>query len=526
MPDDLPSRPYRDALVRAGITVAGIVVVAVALGLLIGGTHGGRIAISTGETVRLLATIFLLAGLALGAIIAVERLLLGWARASMALSAPRRRVALVYVGLGLVELAACWWGRYVEPFRLAPRETTIALPGVRTPVRMVVFSDVHSDGRFDLDMRIADQVNALHPDVIVFVGDTLNEAGRAPAFRQALSAMNARVAKLAIRGNWDSWFWDDIDLFGGTGFEEVGSGWRTVTVGETALRMGGHAWRDDFAPQVVVEAPPAGEGPSIFLYHANDYIPAAAQRGIDLYLCGDTHGGQLDLPWMGPLFAVGRQGLKYVRGLYEVPRPSGAMKAYVTSGIGVERSLPFRFGVRPEITVLDLVPTEGAAAARLEPVRPHAECLQCEIEDRRRQAHKEQLDVTARYLGLKERWFDEKPTKLPCTRDREVWGVVRFALNGEPPWQRQGLALRSYNEPANRLEVALPCPELSRPAYAKLYQYDPDDRERNGLGHAPVLQRGKNYRLTFVANPEGFADDPIHPEKARLERTLVAVNPL
>lgn len=525
MPDDRSPRPYKDALQRAGIAIGGITVVAVALGLLMGGTHGGRIAISSGETVRLLTTIFLLSGLAMAAVIALERLLLGWARPSMALSPPRKRVALVYVGLGVLELSACLWGRYVEPFRMVTRETTLALPGVRTPVRMVVFSDVHSDGRFDLDMRLAEAVNALHPDVIVFVGDSLNRASRAPAFHKALSAMKARVAKLAIRGNWDSWFWDDIDLFGGTGFHEVSFGWRTVTVGETALRMGGHAWRDDFAPRAVVEAPPPGNGPSIFLYHANDYIPTAAQRGVDLYLCGDTHGGQLDLPLLGPLFSVGRQGLKYVRGLYEVPRSSGAMKAYVTPGIGVERSLPFRFGVRPEITVLDLVPKAGEVTALPAPNPPIKECLQCAIEDRRSEAHKQQVDVLARYLGLKERWLDEERTRLSCTRDREVWGVVRFAPVGESPWQAWA-ALHSHKEPTNPMEVALPCPELSRPAYAKLYRYDPDDRERDGLGRAPVLQRGKKYRLTFVANPEGLAPDPIHPGRARLDLTLVAVNPL
>jgi predicted MPP superfamily phosphohydrolase len=32
------------------------------------------------------------------------------------------------------------------------------------------------------------------------------------------------------------------------------------------------------------------------------------------------------------------------------------MAAYVTPGLGQEGSFPFRLGVRPEITVIDLVP--------------------------------------------------------------------------------------------------------------------------------------------------------------------------
>ncbi|MBI5544969.1 MAG: hypothetical protein HY901_13850 [Deltaproteobacteria bacterium] len=76
----------------------------------------------------------------------------------------------------------------------------------------------------------------------------------------------------------------------------------------------------------------------MLVYHAHDYLEAAAKAGYDLYLCGDTHGGQLALPGYGALFAIGRFGRKYSQGLYEV----GRTKAYVTAGIGVEDTFPFR----------------------------------------------------------------------------------------------------------------------------------------------------------------------------------------
>jgi uncharacterized protein len=352
---------YKSAARRAAMVVLVLLAVAAGLGLLSHGSHGGRISISRAEAGLLLSVIFLLVAAAGAGAIAAKRLLQGWLHPRAALPPERKRVAWLYLCLGLLELACCLWARYVEPFRITARQTTLALPGIRSPVRLVVFSDMHSDPRFDLDLRVAHEVNRLHPDVIVFLGDSLNRGGRALEFRKALSSMHARVAKLAIRGNWDVWYWDDIELFGATGFDEIASGWRTVTVDETDLRVGGHEWRDDFAPRAVVKAPPPGRGPSIFLYHATDYLPTAAAVGIDLYLCGDTHGGQFQFPGLGALFAVGRQGLKYVRGLYDVPggeRGARAMKAYVTPGIGVERKIPFRFGVAPEITVLDLVPAK------------------------------------------------------------------------------------------------------------------------------------------------------------------------
>ena len=147
------------------------------------------------------------------------------------------------------------------------------------------------------------------------------------------------------------------------------------------------------------------------------------------------------------------------------------------------------------------------------------------MEDMRQRAHKDQVGVTARYLGLKERWVDEHRTNRRCTRDAEVMGVVRFALLGENPWRDEFSAPPTRRDVAKMMEVDLPCPELSRPQYARLYQYNPDDSERDGLGHAPVLRRGQLYRLTFVRSTGIAMGDPSHPNDSLLVLTLVAVNP-
>jgi hypothetical protein len=152
--------------------------------------------------------------------------------------------------------------------------------------------------------------------------------------------------------------------------------------------------------------------------------------------------------------------------------------------------------------------------------------MACVLEDQRIAAHKQQVDVIARYLGLKERWLDERRTNRRCRREAEVMGVVRFALLGVNPWQDELTGPPARREVAKPMEVELPCPELSRPAYAALYHYDPDDRERDGLGHAPVLREGERYRLTFVRSARLGVEAPRHPEAPRLVLTLVAVNPI
>lgn len=175
------------------------------------------------------------------------------------------------------------------------------------------------------------------------------------------------------------------------------------------------------------------------------------------------------------------------------------------------------------VVALGLSLAEPVAAAEPALARPSktSECAQCAIEDRRREAHEDQVEVTARYLGLEARWLDGRRTQLRCTRDREVWGVLRFRFEGQGRWRAWWGGPRQQENMA----LALPCPELSRSDYAKLYRYDPDDRQRDGLGHAPILQRGKVYRLTLVGDPDGIADDPTRPGGDKRVLALVAVNP-
>lgn len=108
--------------------------------------------------------------------------------------------------------------------------------------------------------------------------------------------------------------------------------------------------------------------------------------------------------------------------------------------------------------------------------------------------------MTGRYLGLAGLWLDGKRTRRRCTIQDEVLGVARFTLASDSAWR-----------PGSLVKADLPCPELSRLDYATLYHYDPNDTERDGLGHAPVLRPGMLCRLTFVRN----TDKP----------TLVAVDP-
>lgn len=86
---------------------------------------------------------------------------------------------------------------------------------------------------------------------------------------------------------------------------------------------------------------------SLLLCHNPSYIKDARNYQIDLMLSGHTHGGQVQLPFIGPLIVPTER--KYAEGLITEKHSY----LYVNRGLGVITP-PVRFLCRPEITVFKL----------------------------------------------------------------------------------------------------------------------------------------------------------------------------
>ena len=90
---------------------------------------------------------------------------------------------------------------------------------------------------------------------------------------------------------------------------------------------------------------------TILLSHRPELIKTYSENGIDLVLTGHAHGGQVRLPFIGPLYSPS-QGLfpKYTSGLYK----EGDTQMYVSRGIG-NGLAPLRFNDGPELAVIVLM---------------------------------------------------------------------------------------------------------------------------------------------------------------------------
>ena len=101
--------------------------------------------------------------------------------------------------------------------------------------------------------------------------------------------------------------------------------------------------------------PPNPQGPIILLAHAPDYADQVLlhPRGhrVDLILSGHTHGGQVRLPFLGPL-TLPPMGSKYVMGHFHLGQN---LQLYVNRGLG-SVGFPFRLNCPPELTLHTLLP--------------------------------------------------------------------------------------------------------------------------------------------------------------------------
>lgn len=267
----------------------------------------------------------------------------------------RLRLRRTVLALGAIGLVCIAYAYLVEPYWLEVKHVRVKSrklkPGAK-PITIVQISDLHSESPARLEDRIANEIALVTPDLIVFTGDALNSPEGLPIFKRCISQLPKIAPTVVVKGNWDSWYWKDLDLFGGTGVKVVKDVPLSINLKGTDVWIGGADVGDEAKiPSLLKSVPP--EALSVFLYHYPHMIVLTGGH-TDLFLCGHIHGGQVALPFYGALITLSPTGKAYESGLYQV---KGTM-LYVNRGIGMEGGhVPrFRFCARPEITVIEIEP--------------------------------------------------------------------------------------------------------------------------------------------------------------------------
>ena len=260
-------------------------------------------------------------------------------------SRPRKRRRWAWrLGLLGTGLALGAYAGGVEPYWIEVTRHQVAAP-LATPLTIAHLTDLHTTGLGRRERKLLALLAAERPDLIVVTGDCLATSGTYDDVARVLSELEAPLGVWLVRGNWENWrrHSDETRFYREAGTEFLLNAARPVREAVWVVGFDDASWGE---PDREAAFAPVPDGAyAIALFHAPAFFDQVADR-CDLALAGHTHGGQVRLPLLPPLWMPRGCG-RYVAGWYR----TGDARLYVSRGIGTS-VLPIRFRCRPELALI------------------------------------------------------------------------------------------------------------------------------------------------------------------------------
>ncbi|MGI9165448.1 MAG: metallophosphoesterase [Pyrinomonadaceae bacterium] len=254
--------------------------------------------------------------------------------------------------------ATAAYARLIEPYNYAVPETNIFipnLPGRFEGFRITQITDVHHSRILGIGQvqRVVEVAQQTKPDLIALTGDYTTSYRRyIEPCAEALGALNAPEGVWAVLGNHDHYTDPELTTraLQNAHIPVLNNANTTIRRGPDVLQLSGiDDWSWAGTDWLRALRGLDQKRPTVLLSHQPIVLDLTESQKVSLILSGHTHGGQINLPLLGPPARFATKDLKYAHGLFR----RGETQLYVSSGTGVI-GLPVRLGVRPEIAVLVL----------------------------------------------------------------------------------------------------------------------------------------------------------------------------
>jgi uncharacterized protein len=232
---------------------------------------------------------------------------------------------------------------WIEPTDLKIRRLRIGDGG--PTCRLVHFTDLHFKGDRAYAESVVRAINSESPDFICFTGDIVERSEFLPEVLEILSGIKSPM--FGVPGNHD--FWSRVSFepirkcFASTGGAWMVEEKREIAGGKINLIGIALDWSDRAATMLNPQAK------NILLMHYPACVKKLGSGKFDLILAGHSHGGQVRIPFYGPVVVPSHVD-EYDLGLFQTK----AGPLYVNPGIGYLHNFEFRFNCRPEITVIEV----------------------------------------------------------------------------------------------------------------------------------------------------------------------------
>lgn len=272
-----------------------------------------------------------------------------------------KRLLTLFKYATLACLLCLLYGFLIEPKLLKTRHVTIESPNWKGPdLRIGVMTDLHIGGMHVDAKRMASIVTRMNeeaPDVILLTGDYIDghiaREAHDEAFNKeidgglsALGGLRAQQGIYAGIGNHDAWYdkafvMERLKVKGITILDNS-----TASVAGACLVGLQDSWTGKPSGDVFSQCPKNAE--IIAMSHSPDALKHVPED-IALFVAGHTHGGQINIPFIGRRVTSTKIGPRYAYGvIYD-----GGRATFVSAGIGTSM-LPARFRAPPEIVILSL----------------------------------------------------------------------------------------------------------------------------------------------------------------------------
>lgn len=284
---------------------------------------------------------------------------------------------MIWFGVAGVLVAIILWAFFVEPNW--PRLRYVTIQGqkkIKKPITVLHLSDVHFVKEEGSKRHFFQKLSMLNPDLIFLTGDIIdNDEGIETAAR-VISGFRARYGTFLVLGNheyYDYRMMDNLRYHLGLGKTAVHRNSVPRFVSEMK-RVGVHvlvnesvklqvhgtpvliSGTDDPVTQKIdFERALRGLSPetlNILLIHQLDGLLKLSHHGVDLVFSGHTHGGQIRIPFLGPIVCDTKLPRRYVEGLHTFKD----MTVFVSRGLGAGRTLFPRLACRPEAIFFEIAP--------------------------------------------------------------------------------------------------------------------------------------------------------------------------
>lgn len=282
--------------------------------------------------------------------------------------------------LGLFSLFAAGlflWMFFAEPRLFEINRYDLAVrKRLARPIRILHLSDIHFAGPNPPLTRFFDRLAAEKVDFVFITGDIIDCAEGIPRAVEHFRKLKPAHGIFAVFGNHDYYDYTLPDAFLHNfpgqphpkalnpanefqrGLEKIGVKVlknETVEVDFSGTPLLIHGLDDATTGRANIRKAMNNFNPAkvnLLLTHTVDVFLDIGENEIDFSFSGHSHGGQIRLPWIGPVITHTMMGRPYASGIVRV---QGAVCS-ISRGMGSGRYLFLRLLCRPEAIIINIFP--------------------------------------------------------------------------------------------------------------------------------------------------------------------------